>query len=754
MHAHIARCSKELLGDVISPKLIPAIIQGLIIGVVLVVVEVSFASIIFSGALAPFAPRAAGMCIFGAAAFCLVTGLFSPFSTMVSLPQDTPVAILSVAAASIVAALPSVSSEIMFATVAAMVMGSALVTACFFWFIGKFRLSNIARFLPFPVIGGFLAGSGTMLLVGSFSVMTGTALSLATLPDFFMMEMFIHWGPGVFFGLLVFMLMRVKSHFLILPASMVVGMIVFLVVVVSFDISIPDIRASGWLLATMPSGGLWPGVTAETAGMIDWTILFQQLPNILTIALLSLVGVILNVNGIELGARQDIDLDQELKVEAAGNILAGLGGGFAGYGTLSLSMLGPRSNISSRIIPVTAAILCFAVLFFGANTLTFIPKPLLGGLLFLLGLFFVEEWVFSGWKRLTTSDYVIVLIIVLTIANYGFLPGVALGLGLTIVIFMVRFTHIPVLGEEKTLATLNSTRERSIPDQILISRGGQAFIILKLTGYLFFGSTYFVGKRVREIFEQKNLPEHILLDLTTVQGFDISAVNSFQRIAQQALARGVTISLAAPPRHLMDLLKRNASPEVMQQVTYHESLDHALESVENSLIAKNRDILLSNSTDGLNARHELFDAAVDNLDVHLQEQERFEKIMEKIRPYVQEKNVMQGEILVKEGKAQGSVIFVLWGSISVFITDSENRQQRLTSFGPGRIIAPGAAFAPWKSTYTAKAENQAMVAIISSKDVGRMEFEAPEKALVLYRYMTQILVKGNMGLIHRSSIHV
>ena len=113
---------------------------------------------------------------------------------------------------------------------------------------------------------------------------------------------------------------------------------------------------------------------------------------------------------MEFGVRQDIDLDQELKVEAAGNILAGLGGGFAGYGTLALSMLGPRSNIFSRIIPVTGALVCF--------------------------------------------------------------------------------------------------------------------------GILFFGSTYFVGKRVREIFEQENLPEHIMLDLTKVQGFDISAVNSFQRIAQ------------------------------------------------------------------------------------------------------------------------------------------------------------------------------------------------------------------------------
>lgn len=743
MYAHITRSSKELIKDIFSPKLIPGLTQGLIIGAILVIVEVSFASIIFSGPLAGFASRAAGMCIFGAGALCLVTGMFSPFSTMVSLPQDTPVAILSVAAASIAVALPAASSEIMFATVAGTAMASAMVTALFFWLIGRFKLSNFARFLPFPVIGGFLAGSGTMLVIGSFGVMTDTALTLSTISQFLTMDMFIHWGPGVLFGLFVFMLMRSSPHFLILPGSMLAGMILFFVIVAVFDISIPQIRSQGWLLAAMPSGNLWPGFTVETARLIDWAILFEQLPTIFTVALLALVGMILNTNGVELGARQDINLDQELKVEAAGNILAGLGGGFAGYGTLSLSMLGPRSNISSRIIPVTAALVCMGVLFFGAKALTFIPKPLLGGLLFLLGLFFVDEWILFGWKRLTPSDYMIVLVIVLTIVCQGFLMGVALGLGLTIAIFMVRFTRIPVLGDPETLATLHSTRERSVPDQILVSRNGHGWVIFKLSGYLFFGSTYFVGKRVKELFDRENPPGHIILDLTKIHGFDISAVNTFQRIAQQALAKGITISFAAAPERLLDLLKRNAAPEVMVQVSVHEDLDHALESGENHLLANHQEILGCTSADGIEARGELFDAAVDGLDAHLQEQERFEAIMGRMKPYLVQKTVIKGEDLVKEGEEHDGVVFVLWGSISVFVTDTAGKQCRLTSMGPGRIIAPRAAWQPWRATYTARAEHQAMVAVIPRKALVKMEAEATGTAMVLYKYMSESLALEN-----------
>lgn len=741
MRAHVTTCSKELLQDIFSQKFLPGLIQGLIVGAILVIVEVSFASIIFSGPLASFATPAAGMCIFGAGALSLATGLFSPFSNMVSLPQDTPVAILSVAAVAIVAALPSAPAEVMFATVSATIMTSAFITALFFWLIGKFKLSNFARFLPFPVIGGFLAGSGAMLLLGSFGVMTDTALTAATFSHFLTLEMFIHWAPGVFFALAVFFLMRIKPHFLVLPVSILAGGIIFFLIVLVSGDSIAEIRAQGWLPALMPAGQLWPAFTAETAGKVDWQVLITQIPNILTVALLSLVGMILNINGIELGVHQDIDLDHELEVEAAGNLVAGLGGGFAGYSTLSLSMLGPRSNTITRIIPVTAALVCLAVLFFGGEALVLIPKPLLGGLLFLLGFFFLEEWLFSGWKRLTPTDYLIVLVIVLTIVNQGFLQGIGLGFALTVVIFIVRFTRIPVILSQETLTTLHSTRQRSIPDQILLARKGQSCIVLKLSGYLFFGSTYFVGKRVKELLEGENRPEHIILDLSKIQGFDISAMITFQRIAQQARAKGVTVALVSASNRLLELIRRNSSPEVMKQLSAFSDLDDALESQENQLLAKHLQILTGKTTDGITAREDLFDAAVDDLDAQLLEQERFEGILAGMAPYLTEKTFSPGEILVAEGEEPEGIIFVLLGSVALVMTDDTGKERRLSVLRPGGVIAPAAAWGSYRSPYTARAEHQGIVAIIPATAIAKMEEEAPATAMLMYKYITEILHK-------------
>jgi SulP family sulfate permease len=743
MNVHIPPGPKELFNDLRSKQMLPAIIQGLIIGAMIVIIEISFANIIFSGELAPLATRASGLCVFGAGALCLTTGLFSVFPTLISLPQDTPVALLSITAAAIVSTIPTAAPETLFATVAATMVCSSLLTALFFWLIGKFKISNFARFLPFPVIGGFLAGSGVMLLIGSFGVMTDHSLHLNSLAAFLTIDMFIHWGPGVVFALGVFLLLRVKSHFFILPAALLAGVIAFFAIVFILDIPLAQIRQDGWLTAQIPTGQLWPAFTWATTEAINVPTLVSQLPNILTICLLSLIAMLLNINGIELGAHQDIDLDRELKVEALGNLVSGLGGGFSGYGTLSLSMLGPRSNNNSRIIPVTAALVCFCVIFLGGSALSFIPKPLLGGLLFLLGLFFVDEWIFTGWKRLTPSDYLIVLTIVLTIINQGFLQGVGLGLVLTIIIFLVRFTRIPVIQRSETLATRHSMQLRSVPDRVLLESTGNECIILTLSGYLFFGSTYFIGRKVKELFEQEQPLNTLLLDLTQIQGFDISAMNTLQRIAQQAKPKGIRLALASPPKELTNLIKRNSAAEAIQQLNIYKDIDEALEASEDHLLAQHRELLSNNSSGSNSARDTLFNAAVDDLDAKLQEQERFEEMLEHMEQYIVHKSVSDGDLLVEQGKIQQQVIFILWGNISLTSCDNAGRRKKLASIGSGKMIAPKAAWGPWSANYSANAEQQAMIATLPYDAIKQMEIDVPQVAMNMYKYMAQTFDKEN-----------
>ena len=64
-----------------------------------------------------------------------------------------------------------------------------------------------------------------------------------------------------------------------------------------------------------------------------------------------------------------------------------------GYHALSLSTLSYRIGARGRLPGLVAGAVCAVMLFAGSALLAFFPKPILGGLLFFLGLDFLVEWV-------------------------------------------------------------------------------------------------------------------------------------------------------------------------------------------------------------------------------------------------------------------------------------------------------------------------------------------------------------------------
>ena len=91
-----------------NPRLIPHLRQqlgarhlplnllaGLVVGMVVVIVALSFAALVFSGDLARFVPNGIGLALYTAVVVGLVVALSSSFPGMVATPQDSPATELS-----------------------------------------------------------------------------------------------------------------------------------------------------------------------------------------------------------------------------------------------------------------------------------------------------------------------------------------------------------------------------------------------------------------------------------------------------------------------------------------------------------------------------------------------------------------------------------------------------------------------------------------------------------------------------------
>ncbi|HAV78660.1 MAG TPA: sodium-independent anion transporter, partial [Anaerolineae bacterium] len=257
---------------------ISSITAGLVVGLIFVVVSISLSTLVFSGELREYLSRGIGLFLFSGLILSVVLVSFGKFHGVTIAPQDGPAALLAVAAGGISGALvESQNTEAAFYTVAAGIILCSLFTGAAFFLIGQFNLGNMVRYIPYPVVGGFLAGTGWLLTSGAIEVMTGQSLGMETLSLLFQSGMLIRWLPGAIFAIIVLFIVRRSNHFLIWPGIVASALLIFYTSLYLTGTSIEQARSDGLLLQPFPSGGLWTPFTFSNIYQVDWNVLASQL---------------------------------------------------------------------------------------------------------------------------------------------------------------------------------------------------------------------------------------------------------------------------------------------------------------------------------------------------------------------------------------------------------------------------------------------------------------------------------------------
>ena len=138
----------------------------------------AFASIIFVGALAPFLPLLVVILLCGWAMFGTFVALTSEKPVHVVSLDEQAVVILAAIAALMVAHMgETAATPIGLSTMLAVMALSSLAVAVFFWGVGHYRLTRLLELMPYPVICGFMAGIGWLLLEAGVGVAVDASVS-------------------------------------------------------------------------------------------------------------------------------------------------------------------------------------------------------------------------------------------------------------------------------------------------------------------------------------------------------------------------------------------------------------------------------------------------------------------------------------------------------------------------------------------------------------------------------------------------
>ena len=284
--------ASELRTDIVSAKAVPALAVGVTSGLGLLVAQIAFGSLIFSGLLAPYSSQGVGLVLFGNFAACLVIALAGGFCGAISGLSPTLVIVMAQ-----IGATTNAEGDARFVTTAGALMIGAVATGVCFLLIGRYRLANLVRFVPYSVAGGFVAGIGVVVCLAAMSLM-GADAGWRSIPALVEPSQLWRWAPGAAFGTGLYLAMKRWRHPLILPVSgaLAVGATHLLLAVL--EISGDEARAAGLLLTGTSEGSLWPAFRPADLARVEWTAIAMQLPGLLTLMLLGLIVVVMNLAGL------------------------------------------------------------------------------------------------------------------------------------------------------------------------------------------------------------------------------------------------------------------------------------------------------------------------------------------------------------------------------------------------------------------------------------------------------------------------
>jgi SulP family sulfate permease len=540
----------------------------------------------------------------------------------------------------------------------------------------------------------------------------------------------LRWLPGLALALTISIGARYWSYAVALPTALLGAICFFYGLSFYVGETADTLAQSGWLLGPLDMAHL--DVSALVALPLleadHWQFLLAYWPDVGTILIISAISILLTVSALELISGRESDINRELRVAGLANIAAGLGGGIVGFHSLSVSSLALKLGGSGRLTGAIAALTCGVALLVGTHAIGLMPRFVAGGLLISLGFSFLAQWLLGSFARLPFGEYLLVPLIVAIVASVGFVEGVLAGFVAAVAIFVVSYSRIQVIHHELTGDMIQSSVERNLDDERYLRHAGKQVHILKVGGYIFFGTANQLVARLLERLADPAEPPLtcVLIDFGRVTGIDSSAAYTFDRLRQLAAQHRFVLVLSGIQHahaHRMRLAAQFARDEHVLLCT---DLDHALEWCENRLLEAHAGAHARSSKPILGQVADQYPQDPGGVT---------------LLSYLSEIRFQRGQVLIEQGHVANDLYFLESGEVSVFVQRSDGVPARIRRTGPGTIFGELGFYLNLPRTASVVADRPGTAFRLTVASLELMERDHPGLAAVLHRFMAKLLAE-------------
>ena len=464
----------------------------------------------------------AGM--WGAVILCLVAGLLGTKLPMISGPTG-PVAIVT---ASIMAAYGYETGAIV-----TVLLLAAIIQTC----ISFTSLPSIVKYVPYPVISGFMNGVGTILilmqlnpLVGQKTMSTPIESLKHLIADFSDIN-----TQAVILGcltlMIVFLIPQKINRFI---PSQIIALVLctFISIKAGFQVDkISDVSIS-----------LPHPVLPE----INFDILKLALPFALTLAVVCSSESMLTALVADSLTREKSSPKRLLLSQGIGNILCAMTGSMSGSAATMRTVAAINTGASTKFAAVVNPLFLIIVLMTCSEFVKEIPLAVLAGILIKIGYDIVDTKLLKVIKYAPKDDlYVLALVFLLTVF-YNLIFAVGAGITLAALLYAKR------VADKTSLEVKNIySKEIFALEEELVHDYKYLIRVVHIDGQFFFGSATQIVSHFDEMLGTK----YLILNYESNALLDISAIFALEDIIIRLQTQHIKVMLVIKNEAVLNQLR-------------------------------------------------------------------------------------------------------------------------------------------------------------------------------------------------------
>lgn len=343
---------------------------------------------------------------------------------------------------------------------------------------------------------------------------------------------------------------------------------------------IPEYRTIG----NIPSG--FPMLQIE---IFKGFSLSQILPYLVTAASLAALGAIdslLTSIVADNMTKTKHNPNQELVGQGIGNSIAALFGGIPGAGATIRTVVNIESGGKTRISGMVASLLLLVVLLSLGPLASKIPAAVLAGILVTVGVGVMDYKGLKHINLLAVSEVVVMFLVLILTVFVGLIEAVAFGLILASILFMKKISD--VVEKRTKIAPLKEfSRELPWADEgSIIDRIGNRVFIKHLDGPLFFG----FASRFQEMLQALPEVEVVVIRMDKVPYVDQSGLYAMEDAVMDLQSQNIKVVFTDLHGQPLDMFERfNLIPGLVEKEFCFENFSACSTWLEEYLQERHRE---------------------------------------------------------------------------------------------------------------------------------------------------------------------